>query len=109
MLHSDLEIVPVSSWVVWAGAKALVGAGTQHFDCVIVAFNVEQKVVRRAPGIRKAGKRSVLVRQLSSASSSVDSSRTPMRIFVDGKLKAHLGFSDADIAKIPAEKLGVLA
>jgi oxalate decarboxylase len=24
-------------------------------------------------------------------------------------VKAHLGFSDADIAKIPAEKLGVLA
>ena len=24
------------------------------------------------------------------------------------EVKAHLGFSDADIAKIPAEKLGVL-
>src|SRR5216683_8287333 len=60
-LYGGLEIVPVSSWVVWTGAKALVGAGTQHFDRVIVAFNVEQKVVRRAPGIHKAGKRSVLL------------------------------------------------
>src|SRR5260370_41560386 len=60
-LNGPLQIVPIAGGIIWARAKAFVWTSAEHLDGVVVAVDFEQEIVRRAPGIDKAGKRRVLL------------------------------------------------